>query len=87
MSLTEDVKSCILSELSDAYVEVLDPMHDGTHLEAIVVSPSFVGLGLLAQQRLVMSTLKQSFSTTLHALKLKTYTPDAWSEKNKEVTS
>ncbi len=58
----------------DVQVEILDPRQDGVHLEAIVVSDAFEGMGLLDRHRKVMSPLTEQFATTLHALALKTYT-------------
>lgn len=84
MNLVDQVKETIEHALPNAQVWVLDPMQDQTHLEAIVVSPCFEGLSKLNQQRKVMSSLKESFQSSLHALKLKTYTPSLWSKKNEE---
>jgi stress-induced morphogen len=57
---------------------VQDPMNDGAHLEATVISDSFVGMSLIDQHRQVMQPLKEAFAGNLHALALKTYTPEKW---------
>lgn len=75
--LTQQIEQIILSALPDATVTVSDPMNDGAHLEATVISKSFVGLSLVEQHRKVMQSLKEKFAGDLHALKLKTRTPDA----------
>ncbi len=50
---------------------------DGRHFEAVVVSAEFVGKTLLQRQRLVMNTVKaQIESDELHALSIKTLTPE-----------
>ena len=74
--LTKQIEQIILSALPDATVTVSDPMNDGAHLEAKVVSKSFVGMPLVDQHRQVMQLLKAEFAGNLHALKLKTSTPD-----------
>lgn len=74
--LTKKIEQAILSALPDATVKVSDPMNDGAHLEATVVSESFVGMPLVDQHRQVMQSLKAEFAGDLHALKLKTRTPD-----------
>lgn len=74
--LTEQIEKIILSALPDANVEVTDPMNDGAHLEAAVVSASFEGLSLVEQHRKVMQALKAEFAGDLHALKLKTRVPE-----------
>ena len=81
--LTESIKMTILKAIPDATVFVEDPNQDGEHFEAIVVSPSFEGISLVKQHQLVMKSLKVSFETTVHALALKTFTPEAW-EKVKD---
>lgn len=81
MNLHDEVKKCIESVLCDAYIEVSDPRQDGNHLEAIVVSDQFKNLSLLQQHRSVMNLLKKSFETSLHALKLKTYTFETWNQQ------
>ena len=50
---------------------------DGTHFEAIVVSSEFEGKGLLEQHQIVYKALGESMRD-IHALSLKTYTPDQW---------
>ena len=75
---TESIKVTILEAVPDAEVYVVDPNQDGEHFEAIVVSPSFEGLILVKQHQLVMKALKERFSTDVHALALKTFTPEKW---------
>jgi stress-induced morphogen len=75
--LTQQIKEIILCALPDATVIVSDPQNDGAHLEAKVISQSFVGMSLVDQHRKVMKSLKAKFEGELHALKLKTSTPDA----------
>ncbi len=81
MILKDDVRNAIITAIPDSEVYVFDP--DGQHLEAIVISPRFTTLSLVKQHQIVMNALKESFSTTLHALALKTFTPEKWErEKN-----
>ena len=50
---------------------------DGEHFEAILVSAQFVGKSRVARQQLVNAILKPYFdSGELHALSMKTLTPD-----------
>lgn len=78
MNQREIVKKALESALEGAQIEVLDPRGDDRHLEAIVITQQFEGLSLIQQHRLVMEALKNHFDEGLHALKLKTYTPDTW---------
>lgn len=74
----ENLKDQIAAAVDATHVEILDPRKDGVHLEAIVVAKKFENAPLLARHRLVMNSLKQNFKEDLHALALKTYTPDEW---------
>lgn len=52
---------------------------DSGHYDAVVVSPQFRGQRLMQQHRMVYDCLKAEMQTIIHALALKTYTPEEWS--------
>ena len=72
------IKDAILGALDGATIELKNPQGDGLHFNAIVVASQFVGKSLIEQQRLVMGSLTELFGSSLHAMSLKTYTPDEW---------
>ncbi|MCR6662764.1 MAG: BolA family transcriptional regulator [Luteimonas sp.] len=49
---------------------------DGVHFEALVVSDAFAGKLPLARHRLVYATLGERMGGEIHALALRTVTPD-----------
>ena len=50
---------------------------DGCNCSAVVVSPIFEGLSLLQRQRMVLAVVSEEIkSGELHALSVKTYTPE-----------
>ena len=50
---------------------------DGCNCSAVIVSPVFEGLSLLQGQRLVLGLVKEEIkSGELHALSVKTFTPE-----------
>jgi len=50
---------------------------DGCDCSAVVVSPTFEGLSLLQRQRIVLAVVSEEIkSGELHALSVKTYTPE-----------
>lgn len=70
------VEEMIKAELPDAQVEVQDLTGGGDHYQVTVVSSHFVGKGLVQQHQLVYKALQQAMSSeAIHALALKTYTP------------
>jgi stress-induced morphogen len=76
-----DIQETIIQAVGrDTEVHILDPRQDGVHLEALVISPSFAGMSLVKQQQLVMQALKEHFSSSLHALGLRTFTPEKWAD-------
>ncbi len=82
--MLHDIKTAIEKVLPEATVYVADPNNDGEHFEAIVISPTFEGQMLVRQHQVVMNALKEKFATTVHALALKTFTPEKWDlEKDK----
>ena len=72
------IKNAILKVVKDADVKNHNPQNDGLHFEAIVISPHFVNKSLIEQHQIVMQGLSDLFSASLHALSLKTYTPEEW---------
>ena len=80
----QEIKQTIESNVPNSTAYVLDPMNDGQHLQAIVVSSTFEGMMLVKQHKIVMKPLKEAFASSVHALGLKTMTPAKWEmEKNK----
>ena len=77
MMHSEQIKKIIAAGLA---CERLDVEGDGDHFEALVVSADFVGKTRIQRQQLVNTLLRSFFdSGKLHALSMKTVTPDEWS--------
>ena len=73
------VEAMIKAELSDAQVQVQDLTGGGDHYQVTVISSQFEGKGLVQQHQLVYGALRQAMaSEAIHALALKTYTPQTW---------
>ena len=70
----QDIQKLIEQGLPGATVRVEGP--DGVHFEATVVSEAFRGKLPLARHRLVYATLGERMGGEIHALALKTLTPD-----------
>ncbi len=76
---TEEVKKKIADALPGSEVEVRDLTGTGDHFEARVVSPAFEGKSMVEQHQAVYAPLKDVLATgALHALALKTYSPEQW---------
>lgn len=70
----ETIRQLIQQGLPDAQVQVQGD--DGVHFEATVVSPAFAGKMPLARHRMVYATLGDLMGGAIHALALKTVTPE-----------
>jgi acid stress-induced BolA-like protein IbaG/YrbA len=74
----KQVENLIQQKLPDAKVTVKDLTGGGDHLEATVISAEFIGKTRVKQHQLVYSALQEAMaSEAIHALALKTYTPDS----------
>jgi len=51
---------------------------DGQHFQALIVSPAFEGLRMLARHQLVYKALGDRMREEIHALSMKTLTPEEW---------
>ncbi len=58
--------------------------NDGQHFEAIVVSPQFTGKSMVQQHQLVYKALGERMRSEIHALSMRTFTPEAWAVTNKQ---
>lgn len=75
-----DVARLIEAELAGAEVQVTG---DGSHFEAIVVCPAFAGKSLLQKQRMVYAAVNDKIASgELHALSIKTFTPEEWAARS-----
>ena len=78
--IARELQKIIEGSIKNATVYILDPMNDGQHLQAIVISPAFEGVPLVKQHKMVMTPLKEAFAQYVHALGLKTFTPEKWEQ-------
>ena len=82
VTTVQRVKALIEQALGDATVGVEDMTGAGDHLRAVVVSSAFEGKNRVEQHQMVYAPLKALMADqTVHALALKTYTPEAWAAR------
>ena len=56
---------------------------DGRHFDLTIVSTAFRGLGKIQQHQMIYKVLGDLMKEDVHALIIKTYTPETWAEQNK----
>jgi acid stress-induced BolA-like protein IbaG/YrbA len=75
MVTPEDIKRYIGEGLACEHLEV---QGDGHHFEAVIVSDQFAGQRLIARHQLVYAALGDRMRAEIHALSMKTLTPEEW---------
>lgn len=74
----EQIRQMIEQGLAGARVSVAG---DGQHFEAVVVSDVFAGKSMIQQHQLVYQVLGDKMKADIHALSLRTYTPEQWTQE------
>ena len=78
MVTPESIEKNIKQGMTTSYLKVVG---DGQHFEAVVVSEEFAGLSRIQRQQRVNKTLGDRMDGEIHALSMKTFTPQEWQEK------
>ena len=80
-----EIEARLGGALAAVHVEVEDESHlhaghgaSGGHYRAVVVSERFAGLSRVAAQRLVYDALGDWMQGPIHALAVRTFTPEQW---------
>ena len=74
------LESYITQGLACDFIQVIGD--DGTHFDAVIVSPAFEGKRMVQQHQLVYAALGDRMREEIHALGMKTYTPQQWQDLN-----
>ena len=72
------IEQSIRNGLACTHVEVSG---DGAHFEAVIVSPAFAGRTRVRQHQLVFGALGERMREEIHALSMKTYSPEEWASR------
>ena len=59
----------------------LEVAGDGTHFEALIVSPRFAGLARVRRHQLVYAALGDRMREEVHALSMRTFSPEEWAKQ------
>lgn len=75
MVTPEDIQNYIAQGLS---CEQLNVVGDGQHFEALIVSAQFAGKSRVQRHQLVYGVLGDRMRAEIHALSMRTLTPEEW---------
>lgn len=88
MSVADTIRGKIEAGLHPVHLEVDNESHmhsvpkgSETHFKVLVVSESFSGVGPVDRHRKVNALLSAEFASGLHALSLRTLTPEQWARE------
>ena len=78
MVTPEQVQHYITAGLKCDHIEVNG---DGRHFDAVIVSPEFSGKNMVQQHQAVYRILGDRMREEIHALSMKTYSPEDWAKR------
>ena len=82
MMQVDEVQKIVEGAIPDAQVRVKDLTGTMDHFQVEVVSGAFKGKILIDQHRMVQTPLQLYIADDrIHALSIKTYTPEEWNKK------
>jgi stress-induced morphogen len=78
----EDLEQRIRKGVDDvSHIVVKDLTGTKDHWEALIVSEAFSGKSPIEQHQMVYAALGELMAGPVHALALKTYSPDSWAKQ------
>lgn len=79
MVTPESIKQNIEQGMTVTHLTVVG---DGQHFEAVVVSEEFAGKSRVQRHQRVFQTLGDRMREEIHALSMKTFTPQEWQQQS-----
>lgn len=78
----EEVKALLAQELSECEITVNSA--DGSHFDITVVGDCFAGLSAVKKQQMVYAPINDLITSgAMHAVNIKTFTPEEWDKAAK----
>lgn len=75
----ESIRIDIARGLPTAHLSVVG---DGAHFEAVVVCAAFAGKSRVQRHQMVYQALGERMREEIHALSMKTFTPEEWEKQS-----
>lgn len=74
----DDIRQSILAKMECEFIEILG--EDGTHFEGTIVSELFEGINRVKQHQMVFNALGDKMKSEIHALSMRTFSPNEWNQ-------
>lgn len=78
MIQVEEIEKRIAQAMPEAEVVVQDLTGTSDHFQALVISDAFDGKTMIQQHQMVYQALGDLMKEAIHALAIKTFTPEQW---------
>lgn len=78
MIQVEEIEKRIAQAMPEAEVVVQDLTGTSDHFQALVISDAFGGKTMIQQHQMVYQALGDLMKEAIHALAIKTFTPEQW---------
>ena len=82
----DKVRALLDAGFPGAEIELVDLTGTQDHYQARIVSAAFAGKSLIEQHQLVYRALGDAMAGPIHALALRTYTPEGWQKEQAKVS-
>src|SRR4051812_9398826 len=93
MTVESSINQKLAHSFNPVYLEVENeshshsvPANSETHFRVLIVSDKFAGLNRVARQRLVYDVLSVELKSGVHALSLRTYSPEEWEKEGGNIS-
>lgn len=90
--MKDTLEARLREKLEATHVEVIDESHlhaghagakdGGGHFRAVIVSERFAGMNRVKAQQLVYGVVDDWMGREIHALSMKTFTPESWARED-----
>ena len=82
----DKVRALLDAGFPGAEIDLVDLTGTKDHYQARIVSVAFAGKSLIEQHQLVYRALGDAMAGPIHALALRTYTPEGWQKEQAKVS-
>ena len=76
----QELQNMLESAFPGGQIHLSSPQGDNNHFRLVLISDRFDGKNMVEQHQLVYQALGDAMREAVHALSLKTFTPDQWAK-------
>ena len=79
---TNKIKQKLVIFFKNDIIEVIDTNGMNNHFSVFVISDKFLNMSLIDRHKLIYKLFEKELTNEIHALQIKTFTPNEWNQKN-----